>query len=508
MVLTKFRGNKLALQVALVALLTIFGKAVGFGRDVLLSAIFGAAHETDAFFIANAVPGFFFAGVFSTIGLVFLPIYARAQGEGGEAVQRVLHTATIIYMSLSLAISLLTVLFADVIVSRVAASASPETHALATVLTRLLATGFVFSGWVGIQNALQQARKAFIWPVAVPPIIHSFAIIGLLLTFVTERNILLVTVFSIIGWMFVALLFMAMERPQAGLPGRVQFSKPVARELVVLSFPIFLGVSLDQINSLTDLFLGSGFGAGAVSHLTYASRLIQLLAGLFSLLISYFAFPYIVDSIAQNERTRTRSILVRGIALMVLLTVPLAMICWLRSDDLIVFVFKRGQFSIDDVAVTADALRCYAAGMLFMGMREIFNRVFLAQQKAKYVLGFGVLASMLNVLSSLVFMQYLGLKGIALGTAFGALVYVLLQLCLLARADRDFLSRQVLWFVGVAVLSGAVMALPLSVHWLAGLGLWEKFSIAFDFSVAILVYAVAALSLLLLMRRRSELRLW
>ena len=200
--------------------------------------------------------------------------------------------------------------------------------------------------------------------------------------------------------------------------------------------------------------------------------------------------------------------LVRGIALMVLLTVPLAMICWFRSEDLIVFVFKRGHFSADDVEVTAGVLRCYAAGMLFMGMREIFNRVFLAQQKAKSILGFGVLASVLNVLSSLVFTHYLGLKGIALGTAFGALVYVLLQLSLLARSDRDFLSRQVLWFAGVAILSGGVMALPLSVHWLAELGIWEKVAIAFDFSVAIVAYAVTALSLLLLMRWRSELRLW
>ena len=122
-------------QIAIVACLTLIGKFGAFGKDVLLSYIFGAGSQTDAYFVANAIPGLVFAGFFATIGLVFLPIYTRAGLQSENSVQAVVHTGVGLYMTVSASLTALTLLFADVMVGLVAPKAPPDVLALAGLLT-------------------------------------------------------------------------------------------------------------------------------------------------------------------------------------------------------------------------------------------------------------------------------------------------------------------------------------------------------------------------------------
>ena len=456
--------RRIVWQIAIVACLTLLGKAGAFAKDVLLSLLFGAGMETDAYFIANAIPGFVFAGVFSTIGLVFLPIYSRAQTSPDGDGLSIIKTATIIYLGLALIISILTIVFAGVLVPLIAGSASQEVQTLAIFLTRVFAVGFVFSGWVGLQNAILQAHKAFVWPMAVPVFNHMVVILGLLVTPFFGGKIYIVTYSAVLGWMLLSPIARWFSRRYYQWSAKARFSKDTARQLVFLSIPVFLSISLDQINTIIDLTLGSGFGEGAVSHLTYASRLVILLSGLFSILISYFIFPYLADSLAKQDFAQSQKLLTRGLGGMIILTMPLAIFCAFRSEALISLVFQRGAFSIQDTEVTACVLRYYAIGMLFASAREVFNRVFLASQRVKSILAFGVISAGVNVLTSLYFMNQIGLAGIALGTACGAIVYVSLQIFTLLRTSRHILSWWPLAYLGLSLVAGYAMVQALNFY--------------------------------------------
>lgn len=469
--------RRIVWQIAIVACLTLLGKAGAFAKDVLLSLLFGAGMETDAYFIANAIPGFVFAGVFSTIGLVFLPIYTRAQTSTGHDGLSIIKTATIIYLGLALLISILTMVFAGLLVPLIAGNASQEVQTLAIFLTRVFAVGFVFSGWVGLQNAILQSHKAFVWPMAVPVFNHMVVITGLLVTPFFGGKIYIVTYSAVLGWMFLSLIARWFSRHYYQWSAKTRFSKKTARQLVFLSIPVFLSISLDQINTIIDLTLGSGFGQGAVSHLTYASRLVILLSGLFSLLISYFIFPYLADSLAKQDTVQSQKLLTRGLGGMIILTMPLAIFCAFRSEDLIALIFQRGAFSVQDTEVTARVLRYYAIGMLFASGREVFNRVFLANQRVKSILAFGVIAATVNVLTSLYFINQIGLAGIALGTACGAIAYVSLQIATLLITSRHILSWWPLAYLGMSLIAG--YALVQVLNYLPPITVWGKESLGF-----------------------------
>ena len=449
-------GKSLIGQIGIVAVLTILSKAGAFAKDVLLSYVFGAGANTDAYFIANAIPGLVFAGFFSTIGLVFLPIYTRTLIDPGKDSQKTINNAIVIYISIAMALSIFSIVFAEWLVSLSAPGASDEVQKIAATLTRILAVGFVFSGWVGIHNAIQQSHKSFILPITVPVVNNLAVILGLFIS-MYYGGIILVAIFAIIGWAMQAPLHGYLARAYYHLKPRTPISPDLAKELLILSIPVFFSVFLDQINIVIDLVLSSGFGGGAISHLSFAARLSLFLSGLFSLLVSYFIFPHLSSSIANGDIATTKRTLGLGIGIVVLLTTPLSILSFLLDREIITIIFQRGAFTAADVASTAEILKFYAIGILFIAVREVFNRLFYSDQRTTAPLVIGAISAVINVASSLYLMRTMGVSGIAAGTSIGAAAYVVMQVGYIIRWNSKLLPANLLFIFATAILSGLVM---------------------------------------------------
>ena len=72
--------------VVVAVILTLSGKFLGFIKDVVLASFFGAGVRTDAYFIANLIPGLVWLAILTTISAAFLPQYVKLKqaGEGEE----------------------------------------------------------------------------------------------------------------------------------------------------------------------------------------------------------------------------------------------------------------------------------------------------------------------------------------------------------------------------------------------------------------------------------------
>lgn len=449
-------GKSLIGQIGIVAVLTILSKAGAFAKDVLLSYIFGAGASTDAYFIANAIPGLVFAGFFSTIGLVFLPIYTRTLNKPEKDSQNTINNAIVIYISIAMTLSVFTIVFAEWLVKLSAPGASNEVLKTAATLTRILAIGFVFSGWVGIHNAIQQSHKSFILPITVPVVNNLAVIIGLIVS-MYFGGIILVAIFAILGWALQAPIHGFLARGYYKLKPNTPISSKLAKQLLILSIPVFFSVFLDQFNIIIDLVLSSGFGGGAISHLSFAARLSLFLSGLFSLLVSYFIFPHLSDSLASGDITATNRTLGFGLGVVILLTTPLSIMSILLDREIISIIFQRGAFTETDVAATAEILKFYAAGILFIAIREVFNRLFYSDQRTTAPLVFAAISAAINIASSLYLMETMGVAGIAAGTSIGAAAYVVMQTGYILRWDKRLLAGKIMFVIATATISGIAM---------------------------------------------------
>ncbi|MBO9432189.1 lipid II flippase MurJ [Sulfitobacter sp. R18_1] len=439
-------------QVGLVVILMALAKLGAFAKDVLLSLQFGAGPETDAYFIANAIPGFVFGGVFATISLVFLPAFTRASVESEYEAALTYRTAAVGYSALSAFLGALTFFGASIIVSTLAPELPLSTHDLAVTMTRILAFSFVFSGWVGLQSAVLQSHKLLIWPQLVQLMNHFFVIGGLAIAALLGWTITVLAYAAVLGWMVMAPLLSrraAAFWPKATGPC---FDLWKAIGMASLSFPVFLSLSMDQASLLVGTYLGAAFPEGAISHLNYAQRLMMLLSSVFALVIAYVLFPYLTESIVAKRTAQARRYMALAIVAVLLLSAPLLVLSVVMGEAFISFVFQRGAFSSDDALAAGRVLTFFAPVIVLAGVREVLNRLFLACQQTGVLLVFGIIAMLTNVVASVHFSRTMSLEGIALGATCGALVYVLAQAVMVVAYHRSLLHRDLpLWFALIAL---------------------------------------------------------
>ncbi len=446
-------------QVGLVVILTALAKVAAFAKDVLLSLKFGAGPMTDAYFIANTIPGFVFGGVFATIGMVFLPAFKRALFEDDFAASTTYRTAVVVYTALSAVLGALTFLGAGIIVSMLAPSLPNQTRDLAVLMTRIMAFSFVFSGWVGLQNAVLQSHKLLIWPQVVQLLSHMFVIGGLVLATMTNGSIMLLVYAAVIGWMVVAPLISLRAAEFWPKASGMWFDRRTAWSMAALSFPVFLSLSLDQASILIGTYLGSSFPVGAVSHLNYASRLVVLLSSVFSLVIAYVLFPYLTESIIAKRVVQARRYIALALIAVLLFSAPMMVVGLSMSEALISFVFQRGAFRPEDAAASGLVLAYLAPVIILAGIREVLNRLFLAWQQTGVLLLFGVLAMVVNMVASVYFSDRMGLEGIALGSTCGALVYVVAQVSMILLRHGALFHRDLPLWLGLITVASLTAAL-------------------------------------------------
>jgi len=469
--------------------LTVVAKVGAFGKDVLLSLQFGAGYETDAFFIANAIPGFVFGGILGTIGLVFLPTFSGAVAKGEAAAADTYRTAALVYTTLSLAVGVLTLVGAGRIVSLLAADQPQQTRDLAVLLTRIMSVGFAFSGWVGLQNAVLHANKLLVWPQLVPVLNHAFVICGLLLTALLGGPITIVVVAAVLGWVVMAPVVSrsaSTYRPTS----KGNFEWGSARLLLALSIPVFLSLSLDQVSLLVGTALAATYPEGAVSNLNYAMRLTVLLSSAFSLIVAYVLFPYLTESLNSGRTREARRYILQSLVAVAALSAPLLAVVLSMGESLIAFVFQRGAFSPEDTATAGRAMILLSPVIVLAGFREVLNRLFLAQYKTKALLIFGVFGLVVNVASSIYFSGRLGVEGIALGSSLGALAYVGANAVSTAVTQRHLIHRDLfVWLVTILIATACATVFGV---WVSsnGVSTFTRLGFLFDVAAVIGLYIV------------------
>ena len=103
-----------------------------------------------------------------------------------------------------------------------------------------------------------------------------------------------------------------------------------------------------------------------------------------------------------------------------------------------------------------------AYGILFVAVREIFNRLLFSFQKTSIPLYVGMLAAIVNVVVSIVLTRFMGPPGIAAGAVASAIFYVACQLGYVLAWKRALLGKDVLRWLAVVGLASAAMAAALA----------------------------------------------
>jgi putative peptidoglycan lipid II flippase len=432
-----------------VSLLTLASRITGLVREQMVAAAFGASVMTDAFNVAFRIPNLlrrlFAEGAFSQ---AFVPLLAQCREQGGDEPTRALidAVATVLLWAL-LAVSVLGVVGAPVLVWLMAEGLKDTGgFDIAVVMTRFMFPYIGFMSLVALAAGVLNTWKRFAVPAATPVLLNlSFIAAAWLLVPRFEAWGIPAIYALAVGVMVGGVLQLALQipalraigaLPRLGLsPARLRaaWAHPGVRRVLRQMAPAVLGVSVAQVSLLINTQIATQIGAGAVSWLTYADRLMEFPTALLGVALGVVLLPQLSATQALGDADRYAALLDWGLRLVLLLALPCAVALLVFPKALVAVLYHRGAFSPQDVQQTVVALMGYGAGLLGLVALKVLAPGFYAKQDIRTPVKIAVAVLVLTQLMNLVFVPRLGHAGLALSIGCAALVNALWLLIMLHR---------------------------------------------------------------------------
>src|SRR5579864_5077877 len=450
---------------------TLLSRLTGFARAVMLAAILGAGPAADAFYVAFRLPNHFRAifaeGAFNA---AFLPAYAHVHGEKGDASAKLFADRIFTLLFLSQVVLLVLAWLFMPQAMRILAPGFSEDAAqrqLAIELTRitfpylLLITLVTLYG--GILNVMQRFASAAAASIFLN--ISMMATLALAAFFPTPGHAAAWGVL-ISGFLQYFLLAGDLAR-HGGLP---RFA-PLKLDEDVRAFfralgPATVGSMGTQVALFADTIIATFLPAGALSALYYADRLNQLPIGVIGIAIGTVLLPEMSRRITANDHDGAMKAQRRAFDFTLLFSVPFVAAFLTVPDEIMRALFARGAFTRGDAAAAGATLAAYAIGLIPFVLIRSAVATFYARRDTATPVKAALIGVTVNVALKIALVGSLAQVGLALATAVGAWINLLLVIGFAIRAGFLHLDaallRSVAKFVAAGVVLGAALWLTVN----------------------------------------------
>ncbi|MFO1035391.1 MAG: murein biosynthesis integral membrane protein MurJ [Geminicoccaceae bacterium] len=432
----------------IVGAMTGLSRLTGFARDLLIAAFLGAGAAADAFFVAFKLANFlrrmFVEGAFAA---AFVPVFTGTlHDHGPEKARRLADDAlTLLFLALA-AVVALGELAMPWLVRLLATGFDPagERYALAVQLSRItfpyLHLISLAALYAGVLNGLGRFAAA-----AFAPVLLNLCLVAALLL---ARTLGWSPEFALAWGVALAgacqLVWVAVAAARAGFFLRLRRPRrsPALDRLLRLLGPGAAGAGIGQITLLVNSWFASWLPPGAVSHLFYADRLVQLPLGLVGVALGTALLPQLVR-LARTAPEAATSALNRATEAALVLTLPAALGLFILARPIVTVLFERGAFEPTATTATAGALAAMAVGLPALVLLRVLGPAFFARQDTRTPMWIGLGAVVLDIVLITILVGPLAETGIALAGSLAAWLAAALQVVLLTGRG---------WFAGDGLL--------------------------------------------------------
>lgn len=445
---------------------TLLSRLAGFARDIVMAAILGAGPLADAFVVAQRLPNHFRAifaeGAFNA---AFVPAYAHLRGGAGDVAARQfadrVFTMLLIVQAVLLALALL---FMPQVVALLAPGFAddPERRTLAIELTRITFPYLLLITVVTLYGAILNVMNRYASAAAAPILLNLSIIVALALAvyFPTAGH---AAAWGVLIAGVLEVLLLAIDASRQGVLPRLtwpQFDADVRAFFKALG-PATLGSMGPQIAVLADTIIGSFLATGALAALYYADRLNQLPIGVIGVAAGTVLLPTMSKLLAAGDEQAAARAQQRVFNLTLLLTIPFVAAFLVVPDTIMRAMFARGAFSAADAANAAATLAAYAVGLLPFVLIRSAVASFQARKDTATPAKAALIGVGANLAAKLALAGTLAQTGLALATALGAWVNLLIVLWLAARRNYVTFDRALQLALLKFALAGVLLAAAL-----------------------------------------------
>jgi len=426
---------------SILSLGTLSSRILGFIRDIILARLLGTGLRADAFFVALKIPNLFrsFVGEGATNAAV-VPVFSeyQANSEKSEFWRFVSVMLVLALMALSI-ITLIGILTAPLIVRLIAPGfmADPEKLTLTIRLTKLIFPYLVLIGLAAYSMAVLHSFRSFTAPAFSPCLFNLALIVGALFSsqWMQEPVFGLAGAVIVGGFLQLIVQVIALKRNGMRWYRPVTLRHPGAAQVGRLLVPRMIGAGVYQLTVFIDTFcasLAAIVGAGGISAIYYANRIIQFPMGLFSIALASAVLPTLSGLVAGENMDRFKGTLAFSLKNIFYVIFPASVLMILLAEPVIRALFERGAFDAYSTGITSSALLFYSLGLFSFSAIKILVSAFYALQDTKTPVKVAAVCLGINTVLNFILMFPMGIGGIALASSVAAtadfiILFILLE---------------------------------------------------------------------------------
>lgn len=450
-----------------IALLTLLSKGFGFGRELVIAAVFGADIPKDAYTAAYIIPAFsliMLGGLTGPFHTVTQKILATLRSRGQDAeVPAVMATILLSVAAVMGTLAVGTFFGAPWLVKAVASQIQPATFDLAVLQLQVMAPLVLLGGLIGIFCGISNDRGDYALP-SLSPLVASLAVIGVILLQPSPMALAWGTLLGGVG-QFLLQAPAAFKLLRAATPWPLRFDHPEVIGMWGLLLPASVSSSIGTLNVIIGTNFASSLPQGSMAVFDYANKLIQLPLGILMTALLIPLFPVMTQAVVKGDKPELFRWMNKGLGTIALATLPLMALFVAVGEPTVAVLYERGAFRPEDTYRTYMVLALGSLGIFTYAARDLFIRVFYALNDSRTPLYVSLFSMALTAALMAALIGPFGLLGLAAATSLVTIANCLLVAYLLR---RKLGGLAVAAFLPIFVKAGLAAGLAGAAAWAVG----------------------------------------
>lgn len=401
MVNKRFQGMHEA--AILLGVFSLVSQLIGLARDRMLANTIGPGPVLDVYYMAFRIPDLLYLSIASLASItVLLPFLVERMGrEDKQAARKFFSDILSGFFILLLVVSVAVFFAMPYIAHYIAPGFSPEQLTQLVGTSRIMLLSPIFMGLSNMLGTVTQLmRKFFVFSLS--PIFYNIGIVLGILFLYPHYG-----VYGLAGGVAIgALLHLVVQIPtiiQTGFMPRLsaRLERSTLRQVITLSLPRTLGLSMNSIALLIIVAIGSTIGTGAISVFNFALNLETVPVGIIGVSYAVAAFPLLTEAFASGDKEKWQSCILSAIKQIIFWSLPLAALFMVLRAQIVRVTLGTGAFSWNDTKLTAACFALLTLGLIAQNMILVSVRAFYAAQNTRSPLVINALCSVFIVVLAL-----------------------------------------------------------------------------------------------------------
>ena len=397
-------------------------KAIGFIKQSVIAYYFGGNSSMDVYFLSSDFINGISNAIMASVRIAVIAVYTRKRYKGDKLfADSLMSQITEVVLCVTVFITIAYIILIGPIGTMLAPSYTAE---LRIELNAMLVS---FSGILPLtsicmiyDSVLNSHERYFV--TKTRSLIYSVVIIAsCVFLSKTIGNQALVVAQYVTLILYFAVQKIASKRIYRFKASKIK-EKGALSEVLHSAIPLLISNSMVYVNYQIDNSISTSLGSGSVSALAYAHTLDEFFIGVAITSLAAILFPHMANLIARGEEERGIETLQKSTITMVILLVPVAVITFLLSKEVVQIVYMRGKFDVTVSVMAATVLAWYALRYPFVCVRDFCVQGLYAFGETRLPMRNSVISMVLNIILSICLSRFFGISGIPLATTLSVVL--------------------------------------------------------------------------------------